>query len=135
MAIDPKQLAMQVAINRWKRFPNDPIAKQLDEADECVQEASLMNKFLPPFMAKKGFAWQFITPQEIFRAKIQLVRNYAGLVFTHMAAVTPAAEVADLAMLDESAESMSISGEAPSTRDAMELFAPAMSEAEREGLF
>jgi hypothetical protein len=96
--IDPiaARIAMQAAVSRWKRFPDDPIEKQLDEADECVQEASLMNKFLPPFMAQRQFAWKFIVAQDIFRAGIKTVRMYAGLVYLHMSAANAEAALPNL---------------------------------------
>ncbi|HEV7243106.1 MAG TPA: hypothetical protein VGQ36_28015 [Thermoanaerobaculia bacterium] len=136
--IDPKtaKVAMQAAVSRWKRFPDDPIEKQLDEADECVQEASLMNKFLPPFMAQRQFAWKFIVAQDIFRAGIKTVRMYAGLVYLHMSPATTEAVLPNLdaASMADGLEAADTGEPAPSKDQTHAFFANAMSEHERQGI-
>ena len=142
MPIDPNaaRIAMQAAVSRWKRFPDDSIAKQLDEADECVQEASLMNKFLPPFLAQRNFAWKFIVAQDIFRAGIKTVRNYAGLVLLHMSPAnteTAVPQIDAAAMIGgDAGPEASPSGEpAPSKDSTHEFFGTALSAHERQGMF
>jgi len=136
--IDPKaaRVAMQAAVSRWKRFPDDPIGKQLDEADECVQEASLMNKFLPPFMAQRQFAWKFIIAQDIFRAGIKTVRMYAGLVYLHMSPASTEAVLPNLdaSSMDEGLEGVSAGEPAPTREQTHELFGTALSAHERQGM-
>ena len=83
--IDPRRanIAMRAAVSRWKKFPDDSIQSDLDQPGEWVTEASLMNKFLPPPMAKLGFGWMVVMPNE-FSVGIKLVRGYAGLIYKHM---------------------------------------------------
>lgn len=141
MDIDPNaaRIAMQAAVSRWKRFPDDSIAKQLDEADECVQEAALMNKFLPPFLAQRSFAWKFIIAQDIFRAGVKTVRNYAGLVLLHM---SPASTETAVPVIDANALSGGGAEAAPATLDehtpstgaTNEFFGTALSAHERQGM-
>ncbi|HKR66365.1 MAG TPA: hypothetical protein VJZ00_21740 [Thermoanaerobaculia bacterium] len=84
MATDPKVIAMRLAVARWKKMPDDPIAQELDEPHEWVREAGLMNKFLPNRLLKEGISWQTAHPAELRAAGIQKVRQYAGFLFSHM---------------------------------------------------
>ena len=83
-------IAMRTAIARWRKYPDDSIAASLDGPAEWVQEASLMNQYLPPWMQKAGYSFLAVQPVE-FQVGIKLVRNYAGLVYRHMVALHPAA--------------------------------------------
>ena len=77
-------IAARVAVARWRRDLDGAIGQFLNDADECVQEASLMNANLPPFMAKRNYAWETVLPREIRAAQIKKVRQYAGLVLKKM---------------------------------------------------
>ena len=95
---DPKQLAMKLSVARWKKFPNDPIEKELNDAHEWIKEASLMNKFLPDPVFKAGFGWQAVHPIEIKAAAITTVQQYADFVEAHIQPlVLPAAAAATVA--------------------------------------
>ena len=88
--IDPRaaNVAMHLAVARWKRFPDDSIAASLDEPAEWVQEASIMNQYLPAYTNSAGYSFISVHPQE-FQVGITLVRNYAGLIYRHMVALQP----------------------------------------------
>lgn len=84
MATTPGQLALQLSVARWKKFPNDSIEKELNEAHEWIKEAALMNRFLPDPVFKAGFGWQAVHPIEIKAAKIKLVQQYADFMAAHI---------------------------------------------------
>ncbi|MEO8035722.1 MAG: hypothetical protein ABI837_14900 [Acidobacteriota bacterium] len=96
--IDPRQanIAMGLAVTRWRKLPDDPIGAKLDDPQEWVQEAALMNHFLPAHLAPLGYSFVAVMPNE-FSVGITKVRQYAGLIYKHMIPVPVALSVHDLA--------------------------------------
>lgn len=96
--IDPRRanIAMGLAVSRWRKVPDDSIAASLDNPQEWVQEAALMNRFLPAHLTPVGFSFIVVTPNE-FSVGITKVRQYAGLIYKHMVPVAQIAEVVELA--------------------------------------
>ncbi len=87
--IDPKRanIAMGLAVTRWRKLPDDSVADKLDDAQEWVQEAALMNHFLPVHLGPRGYSFIVVTPNE-FSVGIKNVRQYAGLIYKHMVPIT-----------------------------------------------
>jgi hypothetical protein len=133
--IDPKRanIAMGLAVTRWKKLPDDSIAEKLDDPQEWVQEAALMNHFLPAHVMPLGFSFAVVLPNE-FSVGIKTVRQYAGLIYKHMVpitatvhvhelAATPAFEEAAHALKGASASELAeMAGDFVTTRSAMRLF-------------
>jgi hypothetical protein len=119
--IDPKRanIAMGLAVTRWKKFPDDPIAQKLDDPQEWVQEATLMNHYLPAHVMPLGFSFAVVLPNE-FSVGITTVRQYAGLIYKHMVPITATLHVHDLAKTAEFAKAAeSLSGPAGQKLTAM----------------
>ncbi|HEX7680191.1 MAG TPA: hypothetical protein VF713_18815 [Thermoanaerobaculia bacterium] len=96
--IDPRRanIAMGLAVTRWKKLPDDSIAAKLDDPQEWVQEAALMNHFLPAHLTPLGYSFIVVTPNE-FSVGIKTVRQYAGLIYKHMVPISVAIDVHDIA--------------------------------------
>lgn len=84
MATDPAQLALSLAVARWKKFPTDPIKAELNEAHEWIKESQLMNTFLPNRVHQAGFGWQNVQAVELKDAAIATVQDYANFVEAHI---------------------------------------------------
>jgi len=100
-AIDPKRanIALGLAVARWKKLPDDSIAASLDDPSEWLQEATLMNHFLPAHLAQAGYSFIAVIPNE-FSVGIKTVRQYAGLIYKHMVPMAALAGVAHASTLD-----------------------------------
>jgi hypothetical protein len=99
--IDPRRanVALGLAVARWKKLPNDSIEASLDNPSEWLQESALMNHFLPARLAKAGFSFIAVIPNE-FSVGIKTVRQYAGLIYKHMIPVEVVAEIARAGLAD-----------------------------------
>jgi hypothetical protein len=86
--IDPKraQIAMSLAVARWKKGPDDSIEQSLDDPGEWVTESAIMNHFIPLHLNGTGFTFMGVIPNE-FSVGIKLVRQYAGLIYKHLVRV------------------------------------------------
>ena len=92
--IDPKRanIAMGLAVTRWRRMPDDPIDHKLDNPQEWLQEAALMNHFMPSHLTPLGYSFVAVTPAD-FAVGITTVRLYAGLIYKHMTPIAPPMDI------------------------------------------
>lgn len=97
-SIDPRRanIAMGLAVTRWRRLPDDSIAQKLDDPQEWLQEAALMNHFLPAHLSRLGFLFVAVTANE-FSVGIARVRQYAGLIYKHMTPITATLDIHEVA--------------------------------------
>jgi hypothetical protein len=133
--IDPKQanIAMGLAVTRWRKLPDDPIGHKLDNPQEWLQEAALMNHFMPSHLTPLGYSFVAVAPTD-FAVGITTVRLYAGLIYKHMTPISPPMDIHAMtsdAAFNQAAmthagrsasELSSLSGDFVSQRPALGLF-------------
>jgi len=116
--LDPRraQIAMSLAVSRWKKGPDESIEQSLNDPSEWVAESAIMNHFIPLHLKDTGFSFAGVVPNE-FSVGIKLVRNYAGLIYKHLVQVSALAagpsvkEISDHAAFQEVARAHNFSPE------------------------